>query len=253
MQSESIDHVADFYSIPADYTLRSLPRGKILVAGSKKRYKNAGRSILWAAVLKDRALVSTQYELVPTIRDLVMKASSPRDLLAEKMRNRLIALCAAILRPEEGCYVYDGVKLYCNERTYVPIADENVRRITRQTAGQAMARLRPVGIPDDVDYLLADDAAFAYYVEDQPVAFAGTHPAGPMSDRIGDAMVGTLEQYRRRGYGKAVASATTGELLRQERVTVWGAAADNVAAIKTASSVGFQLYCRVFEIRFSGG
>ena len=250
MQKESLIHVADFYSGRADYPLRNIRAGMIVVAGSDKRYRGTGRCCLWMAVMNDRAFVSTQHELVDEVRNLVGIAALPQELVRDDIRGRLVALCRDTLGDQNAYYLYDGVKLYCDEHTYIRIADEHVRKITHDTAADAIARLRSVDVPGDVDYLMADDAAFAYYVEDRPVAFAATHPMGDMSAGIGNIMVGTLESYRRRGYGKAVVSATTGELLRQGSVTVWGAYADNIPAIKTASSVGFQRYCRVFEVRF---
>ena len=59
------------------------------------------------------------------------------------------------------------------------------------------------------------------------------------------------EEHRRRGYGKAVVSATTGELLRQGRVGVYGTATSNIASIRTARSVGYHPFATVFEARFT--
>jgi len=96
-----------------------------------------------------------------------------------------------------------------------------------------------------------DDAAFAYFLDGRAVAFAGTHPVGNFSDRIGNVMVGTLDGYRRRGCGKALVSATTGRLLNQERVAVYGTNDDNVASIRTAQSVGYRTYCHTFQVRLA--
>ena len=62
-------------------------------------------------------------------------------------------------------------------------------------------------------------------------------------------MIGLMAPHRRRGYGKALASATASELIRQGRTAVWGTGADNVPAIRTAYSVGYEVYCRLFEVR----
>jgi len=106
--------------------------------------------------------------------------------------------------------------------------------------------------PDDAECIeaaLAGDCAFAYFLDDEPVSFCTTHH-GYMSDRIGNLCVqGTLEQHRCRGYGKATASATTDNILRQGRIPVWGTSIDNIASIKTAKAIGYQVFCYVLEIR----
>ena len=242
-----IDDVAQFYSVRAAFPLARLGRGEVVVSGADRRM---GRAMLWLAVLGDRALASTQHELVESARGIAEKASTPEDLLTKECTSSMLRLCEDALGPGAALRGYDGVKLYCSAERYVRVDDVSVRRITRETAPQAIRHLRQEYIPDDVDYLLADDAAFACYVGDAPVGFAGTHPVDDFSDRIGNTMIGVMASYRRRGYGKALASATAGELIRQGRTAVWGTGADNIPAIRTAHSVGYELYCRLFEVRF---
>jgi predicted GNAT family acetyltransferase len=176
---------------------------------------------------------------------------TPSQLMASEPRQQLAEICCRHLGEDVVCYSYSGVKLYCDRSTYLQIADDNVRKITRANAGEAMTCLLDDGIPTDVDFLLADDAVFAYYLDDGPVAFAGTHPVGDMSDRIGNVMVGTHRDHRGRGYGKAVVSATAGSLLDQGRVAVYGTSEDNFASQKIALSVGYQVFAHVFEVRFA--
>lgn len=245
-----VDHVAHFYSVRAGFPLGDLRSGEITVVGSDQRYRQNGRTKFFMAILHDRALVSTQHEMVAMVRPIVEKAEEPCQLHDEAIISSLIKLCAEATGDATDLYQYEGVKLYCDPENYVLVMDSNVRRITRRDAGEAIAALREVGIPDDVDYLLADNAAFAYYVDNAPVGFAGTHPVGEFSDRIGNICVGVLGRHHRRGYGKALVSATTGELLHQGRTAVWGTAANNAAAIKTAQSVGYNHYCWLLELRF---
>lgn len=250
MQDRFLIDVADFYSQRADYPLRSIEPGEIIVAGSDKRYRETGRSMLWMAVFNDRAFVSTQSELAEKVRDVVGKVFTQEQFHDDDVRNRLEMVCRGRLTSKNKYYLYSGMKLYCDKDTHICIRDESVRKLTRDNAAEAITRLSSVGIPDEAGYLLTDNAACAYYAEGHPVAFAGTHPAGGMSDRIGDVMVGTLDGYRRHGYGKAVLSATTGTLIGQGRVAVLGTYDDNIAVVKTGQSVGFRVYCRVFEVRF---
>ncbi len=252
MEEEAFKRVADFYSRPAGFPLVDIAPGDTIVCGSDARYPGVGGSVLYLCCVDGRCLISTQHELVSEMQRFA-DTMTPSQLMTSETREKLAEICYRCLDEDIECYTYSGVKLYCDRSAYLPIADDNVRKITRVNAGEAMTWLLDEGIPTDVDYLLGDDAAFAYYVDDRPVAFAGTHPVGDMSARIGNVMVGTHRDHRARGYGKAVVSATTGRLLDQGRVAVYGTSEDNVASQKTALSVGYQVFSHVFEVRSANG
>ena len=249
-ESDSFLRVADFYSPRADYPLRRLQPGAPVVVGSDVR--SSGEACpLWMAVFDDACLVSTRHELVGQVGDIIHAAGAPSEFLEEKVRGRLLDLCSRTLRRE--CSTYAGVKLFCAEDTYVRVDAPSVRKLTRADLSPVMAAFYPDVRPDDPEYaeeILGGHAAFACYLRGEPVALAHTHHPGYMCDSIGDLSVeGVLPPYRRCGYGKAVVSATTGEVLRQQRTPVWGAFDDNTAARETARSVGYRVFCRVLEIR----
>lgn len=248
MEDCVLDTIAAFYSGRADYPLDSLRPGERVVAGSDRRDPDKGGAMLVLHAFADRCMVSTRHELIGEVEEII--AADPHaGHLSELTLRRLAALCQRRLGDGGDCHVYSGVRMYCTAQMHVPLPDPHVRRITRANAPEVIARLRPEGMPDDVDYLLADDAAFAYVLDERPVAFAATHPVGSFAGRVGNVMVGTVEAFRRRGYGKAVVSATTGALLDQGRVALYGTAEDNVASIRTACAVGYEVCCRVFEVR----
>ena len=180
---------------------------------------------------------------------MVDAAPSPAACLGPAVRAGLAAICRRASGGDAPVGTYGGPKLLCVPATYRPAVDPRVRPVTQADAAEMIGRLRCVGIPDDPDYLLADDAAVAFVLDGEPVAFAGTHPAGAFANRIGDVMVGTLEGYRRRGCGRAVVSATTGALLQQGRVAVYGTDEENAASVRTALAVGYRELCRVFGVR----
>jgi len=251
MKNETYTRVADYYSERAHYPLRTLEPGKIVVDGSHLRYADAclpppRRCMLWLAVLDNSAIISTQYELLDDVRGVLASIPNPADLLREEARESFVTLCNSHA-PNEELYSHCGVKLYCDTAMFAPVRDPNVKKLTDETVHHAVGIL----VLHHPEYLLHDDAAFAYFLEDTPVSFSGSHPAGSMSDRIGDVMVETLEPYRQRGYGKAVISATTQALLERGRVAVWGTSEDNAAARRTAESVGYETFCHVFMIRHS--
>jgi hypothetical protein len=109
---ESPIHVADFYSGAADYPLRNIEAGTIVVTGSGKRYRGAGRCCLWMAVFNNRGLISTQHEWVGPVQEIVRTVSSPQELTQEDLRGRLTALCRDTLGGQNAYNLYDGVKLY---------------------------------------------------------------------------------------------------------------------------------------------
>lgn len=250
MRDESLIPVADFYSGRADFPLRELQPGAIVIAGSDQRCKEASGCLLWLGILNDRCLISTRHELLGKVKDVVGAVSSPRRLLRSEFRDKLLATCSDALGEGESCSIYSGLKLACDSESLIPVEDHHVRKVTPENAGEVITKLSQEGVPDDTDYLLADDAAFAYYADNQPVSFAGTHPLGAAGLKVGNVMVATLEPYRRRGFGKAVVAATTARLLEQGRVAVYGTSDDNIPSIRTALSVGYRPYCRVLEVRY---
>lgn len=254
MKTETFHRVADYYSERTLYPLRSLKPGQIVVSPSHLRYPDVcapppRRCILWMAVLPDRAVVSTQYGLVDDVRRIVESVGDANGLLAEDVRRPLLSLCRE-RSPDHELRPYFGAKLYCDADMHEPIRDPNVRKLTRETAEEAVPAGACGGDANAVDYLLQDDAAFAYFLDEQQVAWAATHPVGAMSDRIGDVWVETLEAHRRRGYGKAVLSATTGALIGQGKVAVCGTGTQGQAGFRTPESIGYRLFCHEFSVRF---
>jgi GNAT superfamily N-acetyltransferase len=253
MRDDSLVAVADFYSGRADFPLRELQPGAVVVAASDKRYKEASGCLLWMGVLNDRCLISTQHELLGPVKKVVARVSSPHQLLRTELRDSLLTACSEALAGSDTHMIYFGLKLACDGETLVRVEDHHVRKVTPEIAPEVTASLSQEGVPDDVEYMLADDAAFAYYTDGQPVSFAGTHPLGGGGLKVGNVMVATLEPYRRRGFAKAVVSATTARLLEQGKVAVYGTSDDNIPSIRTALSVGYRPYCRVLEVRFADG
>ena len=248
----SLDAVGRFYSGRAGYPLHELEPGAFVVVDSTDM--NESRSthharVVWMWVMEDRAILASRPDHAPLLREVARGVAAPSDLMRPEMVRELTTRCSTLARSSRSLRPYLGRKYYCDAMMHRPVHDESVHKLTRENAPPAMRELRCVGIPDDLSYLLAEDAAYAYFLGDSPVAFAGTHPARTMANCVGDVMAGTLAEHRRRGCGKAVISATTGEVVSRGRVAVWGMSHDNVPAMKTASAVGYQQYCEVFELR----
>lgn len=252
MRPESLDAVGAFYSQRARYPLNAVEPGAILVAdrADQQESRPGHRAcLLWMGVMEDRAVLVSAPELTASVREVVAKIAAPADLMNPAAIANLTAQCGTRAGGGANIRPYLGRKYCCDVEMLSPVRDVNVRKLTWENAPRATRELKSLGIPDDLTYLLAESAAFAYLLDGAPVAFAGTHPAHNMSDSIGDVMVGTLDEHRRRGFGRAVISATTEAVLAQGKVAIWGMSHDNVAAMRTASSIGYQQYCEVLELR----
>lgn len=192
--------------------------------------------VLWVGVMEDRAVVVTRSKFVNGVRVITDQVQDPARLMDSEIRNKLVEVCGVDVRGDTASRVYLGRKYYCDSDMLVSDSDPNVCKLNPDNASEAIRHLASVGIPDDPKYLLAEGTAFAYFTDGVPVAFAGTHPTGAMSDRIGNVMVGTLGMYRGRGCGRAVIAATTHAVVCRGKVAVWGMSHDNLPAMRTASS-----------------
>ncbi len=95
-----------------------------------------------------------------------------------------------------------------------------------------------------------EGTCFAAYDGDRPVALCGVMPVPHMADRVADiALNGTLEPFRRRGFGRTVLSAVTETVQAQGRIPVYITSSHNTASIKTAGSVGFLEYGWQFRVK----
>jgi len=251
MKIDAFRSAADFYSRRADYPLNEIASRERKVVRSDAR--DCGKlSPLWAAVIGDCLLVSVRSQLVQPVEKFLNTLSCPKEIMTPLAGNELLSVCGRAFGEQKRFFCYSGVKLYCDQEIFIKITDPNVRKMTMANMPRIMELFYSFAKPDDkqcMEAVVAGDAAFAYFLGNEPVSFCTTHHKY-MSDKIGDlCMQGTLVQYRGHGYGKATVSAATNEILKQGRTPVWGASIYNMASIKTAQAVGYRLFCQVLEIR----
>ena len=216
MKQHLLDTVGRFYSPPARYPLHTVESGAVVIAertDSKERHPPHRRCVVWIGIMEDRAILTSVSEFTASLREVVAGITVPTDLMNPETIADVVTRYSTLAGGSANVRLYLGRKHCCDAEMLSPVHDVHVHRLTRENAPDAMRVLKPVGIPDDLTYLLAENTAFAYFQDDIPVAFAGTHPTGDMSDSIGDVMVGTLAEHRRRGFGQAVISATTGAVV----------------------------------------
>jgi ribosomal protein S18 acetylase RimI-like enzyme len=87
-----------------------------------------------------------------------------------------------------------------------------------------------------------DGVAYGVVKDGMVVAVAFAHRTGLMEDRVADLGVETAEEYRRRGYGRAVVHAVTNHLVSRGGEAWYACSPENVASQATAHSVGYIPY-----------
>ena len=247
--SESVVRAAGFYSARAGLQLASVPAGGRAVVVSDSRSR---RSALWMGVFDDRCVVSTNPELARNVDWVIQAVNCFPDLMREDVCGRLLDLCRESC--EQPVVIYRGVKLLCCAGDYAPFPNRGIRRLHKEDIPLVMRVFYPDIAADNPDYeteILGGGAAYGCFADAELVALAHTHHPGHMCGYVGDLSVeGTLESHRGVGCGRAVVAATTGEVIRQGRTPVWGMFDDNVVAKRTAASVGFRTFFRLFEVRY---
>jgi len=137
-------------------------------------------------------------------------------------------------------YCFHRVFFACDQNTFIPF-DEHSELVTRIEEGHpwwsyCTEKLESSEYPFRCvivqnDKLIAEaNAGYTQFDE-----------AGPINNNIFVVSVWVRYGYRGKGYGKAVASAVTKEIVNNGGVVDWATRIDNVASIATAKSLGYQM------------
>lgn len=135
------------------------------------------------------------------------------------------------------------VRLICTKETFQPWPSTIVRWLDWE---EDFAVARNSGWQDPPlsrqEWEQARAQGFAYaaaFKGDRIVAVAAVWRRSDYEWEV--AAVGTNPEFRRHGHGRTVVSFVTAYILDSGRVATCGTRADNVAMIRTAESVGFQI------------
>jgi hypothetical protein len=193
---------------------------------------------VWCFVTQNRCAISVQQQLLGAVSSLVSEWSVPqfRDRTAA---GRLTAAVAEELRLRDASYAA-GPVLFCPPETY-----QGARlRTCRAVAEADGPMLESAGLLDSsLIESVAAGTCFAGFDGDQPVALCGVCPVPHMADRVADiSLNGTLEPFRRRGFGRTVLSAVTETVHARARLPFYITSDSNVASRRTAASIGYVEY-----------
>jgi GNAT superfamily N-acetyltransferase len=88
--------------------------------------------------------------------------------------------------------------------------------------------------------------AFSLWLGEKVVAEIITHDpsVAEMADLIAEDGIGVSEEFRGRGYGKAILSYWTREMQKRGRICLHSTSADNAASLALARSVGYVEYAQ---------
>jgi GNAT superfamily N-acetyltransferase len=106
------------------------------------------------------------------------------------------------------------------------------------------------GMPAGTLPCAARGEAFGLFLDDLCVAEVMTHDTAvaEMAHLIADDGIEVAQEYRGRGYGKAIFSAWTREMQRRGRVCLHGTWVGNAGSVGLARSVGYIEYARNWSI-----
>lgn len=134
-----------------------------------------------------------------------------------------------------------GYQFYIDRLLFRPQFDPRCRPVRRSDPAAEMLEHRHFFSYSGVSIERGD--VFGLFVDNDLAAYAYAKPRGDLVSTIG---VVTVEPYRRRGFGKAVVSAVTREILDRGKIPVYDCEQDNKASAHLARSLGFRFYAEDF-------
>lgn len=203
---------------------------------------------LWLLITKNRCAISLQECLLHPITQ-IMKRFHFEEYSDQRWQHNLTEAVSNTFSSQKGISTASGPIFYCTPESFRPQRLHSCRRVETQD----VPSLQEVGLySSSLDQSISEGTCFAAFHLNIPVALSGTHVVPHMADAIGDLNVpGTLEAYRRRGFGKTVVSYTTEAILAQGKVPIYATSDWNIASARTAQAVGYVQYGWQFRIQVS--
>ena len=243
-----------FFSIRLGVSVADLKPGQVAVATCERRtFAERGDGfvrLMWALHFGDRGAMSVHPAALAEVSRLAW-GLTPDDVLTEGFLDRAHAAFQAALPAATLNVGGTGVKLYHPGAAAPVHAEGEVRVLTPY--GQARWAGERVYTYDVGHPSVARGEAFGLFLGDRLVAEVITHESSvaEMAHLIAEDGIEVAEEYRARGYGKALFAAWTRDMQARGRVCVHGTAADNTASIALAHSVGYLDYAHQRSVTFS--
>jgi len=246
-----------FHSVRLGVALADLKPGQVAVATSERRtfaeLSYGFIRLLWVMLRGDRAAISVHPAALAEVSrmawglnpDDVMKdefIAQARDALQSALRDATLNISPVDITSYHPGGAAAGVGTPALQRTVVP-PGAHIRALAPadgdKWAGKRQTYMRGADHPS-----AQRGEAFGLFLGDKLIADIITHdpPVAEMANLIAADGIEVAEEYRGRGYGKAILSAWTCEMQARGRVCIHSTSINNAASIALARSVGYVEY-----------
>lgn len=146
---------------------------------------------------------------------------------------------------------------YTTPETFVPQFHPFARQLRRRDAGELarFARILQAREPETFHYWaiggreIGQVRLWGLYYQGRLVAVAGERPWGSEVREIG---INVLPRWRQQGFGTAVVSLATDDILKEGALPMWVCALSNLPATRIAVRLGYRPYAHHFWFRPNG-
>lgn len=241
------DIVDQYQSIRLGVRLPDLRPGEVAVATSDHTtFAERGYGfvrLFWAMSLGDRAAVSVHPAALAEVSRLALRIDPEGVLGDEFCENACTALQSALGEPDLRPGALD-ICMYHPGEAEVFESDGEIRAAT-PAARDAWVGEREFWAAADHPSAVRGEA-FSLWLGEQVAAEIITHEScvAEMAGLIAEDGIEVSEQFRGRGYGKAILSYWTREMQQRNRVCLHSTSAGNAASLALARSVGCVEYAR---------
>lgn len=257
MSDDARQVVDRWMSIRTGVSIADLKPGQVGVATCDRRgYAELGYGfvrLLWVLHFGDRAAVSVHPAALAEVSRLAWGQEPDALLSREFMQQAHVALGAALPGvtvgdPPEGPAEV-GIKFYHPGDAPEVASDGEVRPLTAADADKWPGPREYM--PAATHPCAARGEAFGLFLGERSVAEVMTHEpsVAEMAHLVAEDGIEVAQDYRRRGYGKAVFAAWTREMQGRGRVCVHGTSLGNAGSVALARSVGYVEYARNWTLR----
>lgn len=236
-----------FYSVRLGVSLSDLKPGQVGVAMCDRgTYAERGFGfvrLLWVMQLGDRAAASVHPAALGEVARLAW-GRKPEEMLKDDF---VSPAWQALQRALPGVAMGGGetsVICYHPGGAEAVPCDGEVRALTPADTGKRIGEHAFMSAAEHPS--AARGEAFGVFVGGGVVGEIITHepPVAEMAHLVAEDGIGVAEEYRGRGYGKALLAAWTREMQARGRVCVHSTSVSNVASVALGKSVGYVEYAR---------
>lgn len=236
-----------FYSVRLGVSLSDLKPGQVGVGTCDRRtYAERGYGfvrLLWVMHFGDRAAASVHPAALAEVARLAW-GRKPEEMLQDDF---VSPAWQALQRALPGVAIEGGgagVSYYHPGGAEAVPCDGEVRALAPEDTDKRTGEHPYMSAAEHPS--AARGEAFGMFVGEGLVGEIITHepPVAEMAHLVASDGIGVAEQYRGRGYGKALLGAWTRDMQGQGRVCVHSTSVENAASIGLAESVGYVEYAR---------